>query len=112
MEYVFPAINQIQTNEQAGLTFATGLRSILRQDPDVILVGEIRDVETARIAVQSALTGHLVLSSLHATDSVSALHRFLDMGIESFLDRLLGHRNRRSAPGPPHLPVLQGRATP
>ena len=84
VEYVFPEINQIQTNEQAGLTFATGLRSILRQDPDVILVGEIRDVETARIAVQSALTGHLVLSSLHATDSVSALHRFLDMGIESF----------------------------
>lgn len=85
VEYVFPSINQIQTNEQAGLTFATGLRSILRQDPDVILVGEIRDVETARIAVQSALTGHFVLSSLHATDSVSALHRFLDMGIESFL---------------------------
>jgi len=85
VEYVFPAINQIQTNEQAGLTFATGLKSILRQDPDVILVGEIRDVETAKIAVQSALTGHLVLSSLHATDSVSALHRFLDMGIESFL---------------------------
>ncbi len=85
VEYVFPSVNQIQTNEQAGLTFATGLRSILRQDPDVILVGEIRDVETARIAVQSALTGHFVLSSLHATDSVSALHRFLDMGIESFL---------------------------
>ena len=85
VEYIFPSINQIQTNEQAGLTFATGLKSILRQDPDVILVGEIRDVETARIAVQSALTGHLVLSSLHATDSVSALHRFLDMGIESFL---------------------------
>ncbi len=85
VEYVFPSINQIQTNEQAGLTFATGLKSILRQDPDVILVGEIRDVETARIATQSALTGHLVLSSLHATDSVSALHRFLDMGIESFL---------------------------
>jgi type IV pilus assembly protein PilB len=72
-------------NEQAGLTFATGLKSILRQDPDVILVGEIRDVDTARIATQSALTGHLVLSSLHATDAVAALHRFLDMGIESFL---------------------------
>src|SRR6202790_3799689 len=85
VEYVFPSINQIQTNEQAGLTFATGLKSILRQDPDVILVGEIRDVETARIAIQSALTGHFVLSSLHATDSISALHRFLDMGIESFL---------------------------
>jgi type IV pilus assembly protein PilB len=85
VEYVIPSINQIQTNEQAGLTFATGLKSILRQDPDVILVGEIRDVETARIATQSALTGHFVLSSLHATDAVAALHRFLDMGIESFL---------------------------
>ena len=85
VEYVFPGINQIQTNDQAGLTFATGLKAILRQDPDVILVGEIRDVDTARIAVQSALTGHLVLSSLHGTDSVAALHRFLDMGIEAFL---------------------------
>lgn len=85
VEYVFPSVNQIQINEQAGITFAGGLRSILRQDPDAILVGEIRDVETARIAIQSALTGHLVLSSLHATDAVSALHRFLDMGIESFL---------------------------
>jgi type IV pilus assembly protein PilB len=85
VEYVFPSINQIQTNDQAGLTFATGLKSILRQDPDVILVGEIRDVETARIAVQAALTGHLVLSSLHATDSASALYRFLDMGIEPFV---------------------------
>lgn len=85
VEYVFPAVNQIQINEQAGITFAGGLRSILRQDPDAILVGEIRDVETARMAVQSALTGHLVLSSIHATDAVSALHRFLDMGIESFL---------------------------
>ncbi|MBV9292540.1 MAG: type II/IV secretion system protein [Frankiales bacterium] len=85
VEYVFPSINQIQTNEQAGLTFSTGLKSILRQDPDIILVGESRDVDTARIAVQSALTGHLVLSSLHATDAVAALHRFLDMGIESFL---------------------------
>ena len=85
VEYVFPGINQIQTNEQAGLTFAQGLKAILRQDPDVILVGEVRDADTARIAVQSALTGHLVLSSLHGTDSVAALHRMLDMGIESFL---------------------------
>jgi type IV pilus assembly protein PilB len=85
VEFIFPKINQIQINEQAGLSFATGLKSILRQDPDVILVGEIRDVETARIAVQSALTGHFVLSSLHGNDSVSALHRFLDMGIESFV---------------------------
>jgi type IV pilus assembly protein PilB len=85
VEYTFPSINQIQINEQAGITFAGGLKSILRQDPDVILVGEVRDVETARIAVQSALTGHFVLSSLHATDAVSALHRLLDMGIENFL---------------------------
>ncbi len=85
VEYIFPTINQIQTNDQAGLTFATGLKSLLRQDPDVILVGEIRDVETARVAVQSALTGHFVVSSMHATDAVSALHRLLDMGIESFL---------------------------
>ncbi len=85
IEYVFPAINQIQINEQAGISFSDGLRAILRQDPDVILVGEIRDVETARLAVQSSLTGHLVLSSLHATDAASALHRFVDMGIESFL---------------------------
>ncbi|MEA3056045.1 MAG: type pilus assembly protein PilB [Actinomycetota bacterium] len=85
VEYVVPSINQIQVNEQAGVTFADGLRTILRQDPDVILVGEIRDVETARIAVQSALTGHLVLSSIHATDSAMAIQRFRDMGIESFL---------------------------
>jgi type IV pilus assembly protein PilB len=85
VEYTFPSINQIQINEQAGVTFAGGLKSILRQDPDIILVGEVRDVETARIAVQSALTGHFVLSSLHATDTASALHRLLDMGIEAFL---------------------------
>ena len=85
VEYVFPGINQVQTNEQAGLTFATGLRALLRQDPDVILVGEIRDADTARIAVQSALTGHFVLSSLHGTDAAAALHRLLDMGIEAFL---------------------------
>ncbi len=85
VEYVFPAINQIQINELAGVTFANGLKAILRQDPDAILIGEIRDVETARIAVQAALTGHFVMSSLHATDATSALHRFMDMGIEPFL---------------------------
>ncbi len=85
VEYVFPGINQVQTNVKAGLTFATGLKALLRQDPDVILVGEIRDADTARIAIQSALTGHFVLSSLHGTDAVSALHRLLDMGIEAFL---------------------------
>ncbi|MGQ0679345.1 MAG: GspE/PulE family protein [Actinomycetota bacterium] len=85
VEYIIPSINQIEINEQAGLTFATGLRSILRQDPDIILVGEIRDGDTARIAVESALTGHLVLSSLHATDGASAVHRLMDLGIEPFL---------------------------
>lgn len=85
VEYSYASINQIQINEAAGITFATGLKSILRQDPDVILVGEMRDAETARIAVQSALTGHFVLSSVHATDTATALHRLLDMGIETFL---------------------------
>jgi type IV pilus assembly protein PilB len=85
VEYVFPSVNQMQINVRADVTFATGLKSILRQDPDVILIGEIRDEETARIAVQSALTGHVVMSSLHATDATSALYRLVDMGIEPFL---------------------------
>jgi type IV pilus assembly protein PilB len=85
VEYMFEDINQSQINKLADISFANGLRAILRQDPDIILVGEIRDRETAEIAVQSALTGHLVLSSLHATDAVGALIRFVDMGIEGFL---------------------------
>jgi type IV pilus assembly protein PilB len=85
VEYVLPSINQIQIQEQAGVTFAGGLKGILRQDPDIILVGEMRDVETARIGIQSALTGHLVLTSLHGTDAAGALERFLDLGIEPFL---------------------------
>jgi type IV pilus assembly protein PilB len=85
VEYLFSSINQIQINEQAGITFATGLRAILRQDPDVILVGEIRDSETARIAVESALTGHFVLSSIHSTDAASSLQRFVDLGLEAFM---------------------------
>jgi type IV pilus assembly protein PilB len=85
VEYVFDNINQSQINKVADISFANGLRAILRQDPDIILVGEIRDRETAEIAVQSALTGHLVLSSLHATDAVGALLRFIDMGIDGFL---------------------------
>ena len=85
VEYTFDNINQIQINRLAGITFANGLRAILRQDPDVILVGEIRDKETAEISVQSALTGHLVLSSLHATDAIGAIYRLLEMGIESYM---------------------------
>ncbi|MFC1873892.1 GspE/PulE family protein [Chloroflexota bacterium] len=85
VEYRFERINQVQVNPRAGLTFASGLRSILRLDPDVILVGEIRDAETAKIAIQAALTGHLVLSSIHANDAVSVAFRLLDLGIEPFL---------------------------
>ena len=85
VEYRFVDINQIQINPRAGVTFANGLRGILRLDPDVILVGEIRDGETAQIAVQAALTGHLVLSSIHANDSVGVLFRLLDLDVEPFL---------------------------
>jgi len=84
-EYRFKDINQIQVNTQAGITFARGLRSILRLDPDVIMVGEIRDSETTQIAIQSALTGHLMLSSIHASDSSGVLTRLIDLGVESFL---------------------------
>jgi general secretion pathway protein E len=84
-EYRFKDINQIQVNPQAGITFASGLRSILRLDPDVIMVGEIRDAETANIAVQAALTGHLMLSSVHASDSSSVLSRLIDLRVEPFL---------------------------
>ena len=84
-EYRFKDINQIQVNVQAGITFASGLRSILRLDPDVILVGEVRDAETANIAVQAALTGHLMLTSIHANDTTGVLFRLLDLGVEPFL---------------------------
>ena len=85
VEYNIQGINQVQVHPKVGLTFAAGLRSFLRQDPDVMMVGEIRDHETALIAVQSALTGHLVLSTLHTNDSVAAITRLIDMGIEPFL---------------------------
>ncbi|HYC57570.1 MAG TPA: type II secretion system ATPase GspE [Candidatus Binatia bacterium] len=85
IEYQLRGVGQIQVNPKIDLTFASGLRSVLRQDPDVIMVGEIRDVETARIAIQAALTGHLVFSTLHTNDSFSAITRLLDMGIEPFL---------------------------
>jgi type IV pilus assembly protein PilB len=85
VEYNIAGINQVQVNPKVGLTFAAGLRSFLRQDPDVMMVGEIRDQETALIAVQSALTGHLVLSTLHTNDSVASITRLIDMGIEPFL---------------------------
>ncbi len=85
IEYQLPGVGQMQIQPKIGLTFASSLRHILRQDPDVIMIGEIRDLETARIAIQSALTGHLVLSTLHTNDSASAVTRLIDMGIEPYL---------------------------
>jgi type II secretion system protein E len=85
VEYQLKGVNQIQVSEKAGLTFARGLRSILRHDPDVILIGEIRDAETAQIAVQASLTGHLVFSTLHTNDAPGALTRLVDMGVEPYL---------------------------
>lgn len=85
VEYRVNGVNQIQVNPKANLTFAAGLRSIVRQDPNVILVGEIRDAETAGIAINSAMTGHLVLSTLHTNDAATAIPRLMDMGVEPFL---------------------------
>ena len=85
VEYRLAGINQVQVNHKAGLTFANGLRSILRQDPNIVMVGEIRDMETADIAIRAALTGHLVLSTLHTNDAPGAVTRLIDMGIEPFL---------------------------
>jgi general secretion pathway protein E len=85
IEYVLEGINQVQVKPQIGLTFANALRSFLRQDPDIMMIGEIRDLETAQIAVQAALTGHLVLSTVHTNDAASAMTRLLDMGIEDYL---------------------------
>jgi type IV pilus assembly protein PilB len=97
VEYAIPGLNQVQVNAKAGLTFATSLRSILRQDPDVIMIGEIRDKETAEIAVKAAQTGHLVLSTLHTNDSVAAITRLLDIGVPGFqiaaaVTRIIGQR--------------------
>lgn len=85
VEYDLPGISQIQVNTRIDMTFALALRAILRQDPDIIMIGEIRDLETAQIAVQASLTGHLVLATLHTNDSVSAVNRLIDMGVEPFL---------------------------
>jgi type II secretory ATPase GspE/PulE/Tfp pilus assembly ATPase PilB-like protein len=85
VEYELNGINQIPVNPKRGLTFAAGLRSILRQDPDIIFVGEIRDGETADIAIRSALTGHLIFSTIHTNDAVSSIGRLVDMGVEPYL---------------------------
>ncbi len=85
MEYRLDGVNQVQVNTKAGLTFASGLRSILRQDPDIVLLGEIRDEETASIAVRAAITGHVVLSTIHTNDTASTVNRLVDMGIKPYL---------------------------
>jgi len=97
VEYDLDGVGQTQINDKIGLSFASGLRSILRQDPDVVLVGEIRDIDTAEIAVQASLTGHLVLSTLHTNTAVGAVTRLVDMGVESFLiaSSLLGVLSQR-----------------
>jgi general secretion pathway protein E len=85
VEYHLDGISQMQVNPKRGVTFATGLRALLRQDPDVILVGEIRDQETAQLAIQASLTGHLVLATLHTNDAPSAITRLIDIGVEPYL---------------------------
>lgn len=85
VEYTLDGINQVNVNSKSGMTFASGLRSILRQDPDIVMIGEIRDEETAQIAIKAAITGHLVLSTLHTNDSASSITRLIDMGIEPYL---------------------------
>ena len=126
VEYQIPGINQIQVKPEIGLTFAAAIRSILRHDPDVILVGEIRDLETAEIAVQAALTGHLVFSTLHTNDALGAVARLAEMGIEPYLIaaatvglvaqrlvRLLCPRcRRRREPSPEFLKALEARPDP
>ena len=110
IEYELPGIGQTQVNAKIDLTFAKALRAILRQDPDVIMIGEIRDLETAQIAIQASLTGHLVLATLHTNDAASAVTRLIDMGVEPFLlsSSLLGVLG--AAPGAQALPTCQRRS--
>ncbi len=108
VEYQMDGINQIHVNPQIGLTFAAGLRHIVRQDPDVIMVGEIRDRETADIAIRAALTGHLVFSTLHTNDAPSAITRLTDMGVENYLICVVAGGRAGAAAGARDLPALQG----
>ena len=107
VEFQLAGINQVQMKEQIGLNFAAALRSFLRQDPNIILVGEIRDFETAEIAIKAALTGHLVLSTLHTNDAPATITRLMNMGIEPFLVATSRPPDLRPAPGPPHLQGLR-----
>ena len=113
VEYQLEGINQVQVNPKRGLTFAGALRSILRQDPDIVMVGEIRDTETIEIAVKAALTGHLVLSTLHTNDAASTITRMVDMGVDPFMvssSTLLVSRPAPHAPALRALPRADRRA--
>ena len=101
-----PKLNQMQVQPAIGVTFASGVRTLLRQDPDIIMVGEIRDLETADIAVQASLTGHLVLSTLHTNDSATAVTRLLDLGVSDFLIQATPAGGHGSASGSYPLPFL------
>ncbi len=106
VEYRMKNIRQVQLNRKAGMTFASGLRSILRQDPDVVMVGEIRDGETAQISVQAALTGHKLLSTVHTNDAASAITRLIDMGIEPFFSGVNPPCIHCPETGKAHMPIL------
>ena len=107
IEYELAGIGQTQVNPKIDLTFAKALRAILRQDPDVIMIGEIRDFETAQIAIQASLTGHLVLATLHTNDAPSAVTRLIDMGVEPFLLSSFAARRAGAAAGAQAVPALQ-----
>ena len=110
IEMVEPAFNQMQVQHAIGLDFASGIRTLMRQDPDIIMVGEIRDLETAEMAMQAALTGHLVLSTLHTNDAPSAITRLLDLGVPSYLLHSTRAGRDGAAPGAHAVPALQGAA--
>ena len=110
IEYEIPGIDQSQVKPEIGLTFATAMRAFVRQDPDVIMVGEVRDPETANIAVHAALTGHLVLTTLHTETSSAAVPRLLDLGVEGFLLKSTLRAVDRPAPGAGVLRPLQDRS--
>ena len=112
IEMVYEEFNQTAVQTKIGITFAEALRHILRQDPDVIMVGEIRDSETAQYAIQAALTGHLVFSTLHTNDAATSISRLIDLGVEPLPHQLDAGRRDGAAPGAPHLPALLDRALP
>ena len=112
VEYNLMGINQVLVRNEIGLTFAAALKAFLRQDPNIIMIGEIRDLETGGIAIKAALTGHLVLSTLHTNDAPSTITRMIDMGIEAVQRGERGQPGGGAAAGPPDLQGLQGAGAP